>query len=294
MKPARRRLLQGLGGALLCAGLPKAAPAAQDFAALPKALWVWLKSLHELEGLSRFAGQHGFEALMIHFRKDARALMLSAQPEALAHLRSLREGGIAIYALAGEPQWAMRDAVPDTVEQLIEIERRHALFDGLHYDVEPHSLPAWRERGGRERLMHGLVRLARHTRTALPSHLKLQFALNPRHSLVSTGSADALSGLAPYVDEVALMAYRDAPQRQLEAAAPAAERLHALDIPWRMGVLSNPPREKGVSYHGLAAEAFEARMQELWAGARRLPHCRGLIFENYHSLRALLRGPSAA
>lgn len=281
--------MQAGAGLCLTWGWPGyAAPTSSSFDALPKALWVWLKSLDELEGLARFAKLHRFGALMIHFRKDARAALLDASPAHIQVLRDLRERGCACIALAGEPQWAARDALPNTVAQLLAIERRHALFDGLHYDVEPHSLPRWREPDGKADLLGGLARLAQRTREALPASMALQLALNPKHALTPMPGEAFLPRIAPYVQEVALMAYRDTPQRQVEAARLVIRELDALDVYWRMGVLSNPPKEPGVSYHGTPPDAFAQTMNELWRQIRAMPRCRGLIFENYHSLRLLL------
>ena len=85
------------------------------------------------------------------------------------------------------------------------------------------------------------------------------------------------------------MAYRDSPERQMRRAADAVARLEALRVPWRMGVLCNDSKEVGVSYFGRSANDFEAQMQVLTTALRPFPLCRGLIIENYHSLRALLQ-----
>lgn len=251
-------------------------------------MWVWLKSLEELEGLARFAVDQRFEALMIHFRKESRAALLSGKPDAVRVLHALCERGCEIHALAGEPQWAAKDELPRTVQQLLDIEGRHVLFQGLHFDVEPHSLPLWREPGGRATLMTGMATLAQRTRAALPAHMSLQLALNPKYALQPLAGGDFLGQVSSHVQEVALMAYRNTPQRQHEAAADAIARLRELRLPWRMGVLCNPPKEPGVSYHGLSSAAFEAHMARLWYATRSEALCRGLIFENYHSLRELL------
>ena len=170
------------------------------------------------------------------------------------------------------------------------MQRRHFVFDGLHLDVEPHSLAQWRRPDGQAVLMQGVADLAGRVREAMPSKLSLQLALNPKYALLElAGNEDFLDRIAPHVQEVSLMAYRDTPQRQLQAADAAMARLQNLKLPWRMGVLSNPPKEPGVSYHGQQRPAFEMHMQNLWQDLKSEPLCQGLIFENYHSLRALLQ-----
>lgn len=288
---ASRRLVLKSMVAGVCASmwaLP-ALPQSEEFRALPKAMWVWLKSIDELEALAQFAIDYRFSALMIHFRKTARAEMLAATSPALGVLRDLKTKGCACFALAGEPQWAEQSELPRTIEQLLTLQRRHAVFEGLHLDVEPHSLPLWRQSGGRAVLMQGVADLAERTRDAMPATLSLQLALNPKYALepLATGD-DFLKRITPNVQEVSLMAYRDSPQRQLQAAHAAIMRLQQLELPWRMGVLSNPPKEPGVSYHGLQSTAFTAHMRTLWDDLRAESLCHGLIFENYHSLRALL------
>ncbi len=287
----RRLLLKG-AVAGLCVGMWPSITFAQgeQFLTLPKAVWVWLKSLDELPALSRFALDYRFSALMIHFRKPARAELLDPATPALRTLRDLKSQECACFALAGEPQWAEQTRLPRTIAELLELQRRHLVFDGLHLDVEPHSLSLWRQPGGRATLMQGVADLARRAREAMPPKMSLQLALNPKYALQElAGGEDFLGRIVPHVQEVSLMAYRDTPRRQLEAADAAVARLQTLKLPWRMGVLSNPPKEPGVSYHGLQPPAFEAHMQNLWQDLKAESLCRGLIFENYHSLSKLLR-----
>ncbi|HEY9380846.1 MAG TPA: hypothetical protein VIQ01_06325 [Burkholderiales bacterium] len=287
----RRLLLKG-AVAGLCVGAWPSPTLAQDgeFRALPKAMWVWLKSLDELDALSRFALDYRFSALMIHFRKPARAELLDPALPALRILRDLKSHGCACFALAGEPQWAEQARLPRTVADLLELQRRHLVFDGLHLDVEPHSLALWRQPGGQTTLMQGVADLAQRARKAMPSKMSLQLALNPKYALQELAAGeDFLDRIAPHVQEVSLMAYRDTPPRQIQAAEAAVARLQSLKLAWRMGVLSNPPKEPGVSYHGLQRPAFEAHMQNLWQDLKSESLCQGLIFENYHSLRTLLQ-----
>lgn len=291
----RRLLLKGVAAGL-CAGMwpPQTFAQGEEFLALPKAMWVWLKSLDELDGLSRFALDYRFSALMIHFRKPARAELLDPALPALRILRDLKSQGCACFALAGEPQWAEQARLPRTIADLVELQRRHLVFDGLHLDVEPHSLALWRQPGGRAALMQGVADLVQRTREAMPSKMSLQLALNPKYALEGLARGEGfLDRIAAHIQEVSLMAYRDTPQRQIQAAQAAIARLQSLRLPWRMGVLSNPPKEPGVSYHGLQRPAFEAHMQQLWQELKSEPLCQGLIFENYHSLRTLLQ-PAAS
>ena len=287
---ASRRLFLGGIAVALSGGLwsHRASAHNGDFRALPKALWVWLKSLNELPELSQFAVDHRFDALMIHFRDSSRTELLEGRTSAIRILRELKGKNCLCYALAGEPQWATQSTIPRSIGQLLEINRRHALFDGLHLDVEPHSLPAWRQPDGRAALMRGMADFAVRMRQTLPENMKLQLAVHPKNALQSMGDQDFLERVASHVQEIALMAYRDTPQRQQRAAKDAILRLQQLKLSWRMGVLSNPPKEPGVSYHGLQPAVFATRMQELWGVLKSAPQCRGLIFENYHSLRGLL------
>lgn len=288
-RASRRFFLGGIAVALSSGLWPTHASAQnKEFRALPKALWVWLKSLNELPNLSHFAVDHRFDALMIHFRDPSRTELLEGSTSAIRILRELKGKNCLCYALAGEPQWATQSTIPNSIAQLLEINRRHSLFDGLHLDVEPHSLPAWRQPGGRVALMRGLADFSVRMRDTLPENMKLQLAVHPKNALQTMDNQDFLERVAPHVQEIALMAYRDTPQRQQRAAKDAISRLQQLKLPWRMGVLTNPPKEPGVSYHGLQPAIFAAHMQELWSALKSAPQCRGLIFENYHSLRGLL------
>lgn len=288
-RASRRRFLGGMAVGLWAALCPIRSIATQEeFRALPKALWVWLKSLQELPDLARFAMDYRFDALMLHLRENSRTALIGGAADSIGILRELKRNNCACYALAGEPQWVMESATPLSITQLLEINRRHALFDGLHLDVEPQSLPAWRQAGGRSLLMGEMADFVIRLRDKLPGDLKLQLAVHPKHALQPLGDQDFLGRIAPHVQEVALMAYRNKPARQYHAAKGAISRLEELRLPWRMGVLSNPPKEPGVSYHGLQRDVFEARMHELLGTIKSASQCRGLIFENYHSLRRLL------
>ena len=288
---ARRLLLRGMAAGLV-GGMwsPRIFAQSDEFIALPKAMWVWLKSLDELGQLSQFALAHGFSALMIHFGKVARAKMRDPESPALRILRDLKLQGCDCFALAGEPQWAQRAELPNAIIELLELQRQHIVFDGLHLDVEPHSLPQWRQPGGSAVLMRGMADLAIRTRDAMPSKMSLQLALNPKHAVQPLADGGSFFGrIAPHVQEVALMAYRDTPRRQLKAANDAAVQLRKLGLPWRMGVLTSSTEEVGVSYYGLPSESFEAQMHELWRELTLERQCQGLSFENYHSMRTMLR-----
>lgn len=294
---SRRATLGVLGGVavapLLAAG---AAHGADDaFRRIAKAAWVWRIDLPGLPRLGDFAAVHGISRLALAFREPEREALLGGASSALRDgVQALRSRGIAVVALTGDPEWPRRPRLmPRSLATLIEIQRRHRVFDGLHLDVEPHSLADWRAGGAaRTALMVGMIGFVETVRRAAPGW-PLEAAVHPQYARLTLPSAAGfMQELIARTDAVALMAYRDDPARQLRFAGPSIDIFERARKPWRLGVLVHADKEKGVSYWGrgrgavLAAAADLDRLIRTRSGGA--PAYRGLMFEHAAGLAAML------
>jgi hypothetical protein len=94
------------------------------------------------------------------------ARTLSRAAEWRAFIADAHRRGIRVEALDGEPAWALKafhagplgvvDAIIDYNARVKPDER----FDGIHFDIEPYLLIAWRSPRSREQLLRELLELA--------------------------------------------------------------------------------------------------------------------------------------
>jgi hypothetical protein len=100
-----------------------------------------------------------------------------------------------------------------------------------------------------------------------------------------------LEALCHTLQSVSLMAYRNRPAATISWSQASIEIFERMRKPWRSGILVHSSREANISYAGRAQPAFIADMVALdrqLHGLSSSSSYRGLIFEDYKGLRAIL------
>lgn len=291
--PSRRAVLIGGGAAATLWPPAVTASSGESFAQIEKSVWVWRIEVDGLPALADFATAHGIRRVLLSFRAPARAALMAGEAAALRQMEAFRARGIAAGALTGDPSWPTRpNHMPRSLEEWIGVQERRRLFDFLHLDVEPHSLPAWRTGGAaRETLMRGMLDFLGNVRDRI-GEWPLDAALHPQYArLELTGGRNFMVGLLERLDSVALMAYRDDAARLADLALPSIRLFEEHARPWRLGILVHADKEAGVSYwrtsrtHLVGEMNRLLRLVEQRSAPRRF---QGLVFEDFDGLRTIL------
>lgn len=175
-----------------------------------------------------------------------------------ACVAALRDHGIRVSALGGDPSWVDGDGALRWMERAVGA----LAFDGVHLDIEPWGTPSWP--GNEERMLAGLERAVREVaaHTELPVEVDLAPWLAHRHP-------DAFTRIASAADAVTLMAYRDRAADILAVSQPARELLREAGIPYRIGVETGPVRPPAPTaretFAGDGRAAMESALDEVAA-----------------------------
>lgn len=293
---SRRTFLGMLAGAPF-AVVRNTASASSNSAAfhdLQKAMWVWKVDIDHLDALGAFVKEAGIHTTLLSLPAGMRADLMAGDVTALSHLRALREGGLSLGALTGDPSWvASPQRMPQSLDQILRAAAGNkTLFDRVSLDVEPNTLPAWHNSVGQKALMESTIAFYDAVR-ASANHIPIDAALNSAFAkLHLPDGQNFLEALARRLDSISIMAYRDNPEGTIKRAASAIALIEHVGIPWRLGVLVHASPESGTSFVGAGRGAFEADMIALNDMVHRegpSAHYRGLIFEDYHGLTKILR-----
>jgi hypothetical protein len=260
------------------------------FTKITKAVWVWKDRILAPDELASFCERYQFAVLFLYLTPQAGAALLSGAVNVQKVMASLRSGGRRVYACVGEPDWVIDPVrLPDHLA-LAARAVSTGLLDGLHLDVEPHALPAWRDPSSRAPLLTGTVKLLDLVRSALPD-ADIDAAVNPSFATVPYHGESFLTALARRLTSISIMSYRDSVSETIKRATPSIREISRLGRRWRLGVLVDPnPDEPGTSWSGRSASSLEAAMDELDGILKSQFSSRGysgLAFEGYDGLKLI-------
>jgi hypothetical protein len=260
------------------------------FTKISKAVWVWKDRILAPDDLASFCERYQFGVLFLYLTPQAGEALLSGADNAQKVMASLRIGGRRVYACVGEPDWVID---PVRLPEHLALAARAVstgVFDGLHLDVEPHALPAWRDPGTRAPLLTGTVKLLDLVRSALPD-ADIDAAVNPSFATVPYLGESFLTALVRRLTSISIMSYRDSVSETIKRAMPSIGEISRLGRRWRLGVLVDPnPDEPGTSWSHRSASSLEAAMDELDGILRSHFSSRGysgLAFEGYDGLKLI-------
>jgi len=123
----------------------------------PRGTWVWSKASwfepSARDTLFNFLKRHGLSVILVQIHTDYSGskpkLLYPEQLSAL--LQRASQEGVVVHALDGDPTFVYAPAREKLVGQIGAIDEfnstqpANARFVGVHYDIEPYLLPAWRK-----------------------------------------------------------------------------------------------------------------------------------------------------
>ena len=119
-------------------------------------------------------------------------------------LREAHERGFIVHGVVTDTSWldpSKRSAVSERIQEIVALP-----FDGLHVDIEPHTMDEWEDQ--QELLTERFIDLLAHFRSSVPGSWQLSVAL------VSTFPETALARISSLVDRVGVMVYGiESPER---------------------------------------------------------------------------------
>jgi len=194
-------------------------------------MWTWSDvSPKDLVG---HASTHGFDRLYV-FVSDGPGREEKSRLRRMGQLADA--AGIELWALAGEPRWALHPA------QAVAWQH-HALqvgvFVGTHLDVEPYALPAWDD--DRDQVVRGYLDMLSRLQaaSALPLHADVPFW----YDTIDSGDQTLADSVLERVDGVTVMSYRDTATGQnslWDVARDMVRRGDAAGVPVELAVETNP------------------------------------------------------
>lgn len=302
----RRHFCAVIGGLTGAAALSpaRAALAANErlrrFAELPKAVWVWRTSLNALPTLSDDLARWGVRTVYISVPATDWIVGQTDPARATEGIAQLRAAVGSVYLAGGDPWWSRpdpqdRSTLPKGVERLFDIAQRAGPVAGIALDVEPQTLPMWKQ-GDRAGLARGYVSLMKNAHAAARSiGVRLCASVHPSHA--STPDPDLpdetmFSRTLRHVDHVVTMAYRRNVTLGIRFAAPLIHTLARSSVDWHFGITAQDgPEAEMISYAGVDRDTFRLDMMNLDAQLRASPAgrtFRGIAVHHYAVARDLL------
>jgi hypothetical protein len=288
----RSSFLCATAGLIAAAALPVAAQTAPA----KRSLWIWQTPLSESAGIAAFAAANKFDTLFLSVPKEDRGALEAGDASASSALKTLRSAGRTLYLTAGDPAWVekSRSEVPTTIRKLLEANRDKNLFDGLALDIEPHTLPDWKDGSNKDTLAHNYIALLALIRAqAVAQNVPVLATVHPTYAKYNPPGAYAASLLqraARAVDATDLMAYRNAEATLESFGGEAMQQLGTVGKPWWLGVSTHTNSPAGTSYASLPANSFFPSIDRTAADlAKRYgTSFQGIAVEDYRNTRTLL------
>src|SRR5262249_37648100 len=111
--------------------LSRAASDPEHFRRLPKSVWVWNTEADGLSALSDFAHRWNIGRVLLGLRAATLDRLVAGDPNTQGAIERMREAGIEVVALTGDPSWVEHGDMPRSITRLLEFTSRRELFHGL-------------------------------------------------------------------------------------------------------------------------------------------------------------------
>lgn len=221
------------------------------------AAWVWLDDREpgNAEMLAGFAGARGAREVFVSVPwrgPDQRVVETVA---------AMRRAGLRVSALGGSGEWAKQ---PQLAREWSVRATAGGLFDDMHLDIEPWTLPNWPASGAA--LLAGLAQATALVRATTGLSVDVDLAPHLAHTHPA-GFAEVVAS----ADAVTLMSYRDTVQDVLAVSTQARRSLTRLGRRYRLAVDTLPSGDLGTSFAGRSRcemELVVAGIGELLRGER--------------------------
>ena len=256
------------------AGLPPAAPGT-------RAMWLW-DNREDPAGVVGFAGVRGVQEIFVYV--DAAVLTDGSLPR-LRRMKQLADvAGVRLTALNGDPSWAV-DHAPALAWQKAVV--RTGLFTGLHLDVEPYALPAWKTNlQATAKAYLGLLDKLRALST-LPIDADVPFW----YGQYRVGTLNLANEVLKRVAAITVMSYRDTgvgPNSILDVSRDWLVRGSAAGKRVRLGAETGPLPDCGYcTFAGKGATALGNELAEVDAATRTTYSFGGIAVHHYSAWKNL-------
>ena len=288
-------------------------------------MWVWhlkyIRDQNEQDGLIQFCQQHGINRVLmqIHFEPYTAEL---GHPK-LRHPKGLRRfldqanrAGIAVEALDGQPGMGLDKKRSEALAKLDAILAfnkdlpGNARFSGVHYDIEPYTLPQWntpqRDEIMRQYLeFHDTARSKVHRHSpvmtlaaSIPFWYDHKTTDKDRCVLEYDGQVKNFhQHIQDVTDYVAIMSYRceaegdDSISSHVQSEVDYAQRINRFACAGMETIQLNDTPD--ITFYGLPPKRFwsqKERVDELFEG---YDGFGGVMVHDYQGFRRLLETPLA-
>lgn len=221
-----------------------------------KALWIWdfyeaASDSNKITQLLQFSADHDFNLLFIGTRRT-----LSDQPAQYEELITrAHEQGIRVFALVGRANWALERYHREALEELNQVlsfnkSYPSSKFDGIQYDIEPHTLREFKTKRGSVSYQYIQV-LKKIAKTIDSSDDNLEYnaaipfwyATGENPVIVKTGGEKKPLSyfVLDIVDTVTIMAYRDTAEKQIRSSITEINNAAKKGKKIYIGVETSPP-----------------------------------------------------
>ncbi len=255
------------------------------------AMWIWKDRVLNPEGIGKFSRRNSIDTLFLYITPDSCRALLNKDPSALTAIAEMKGENRKIFALVGEPDWSWGvSEIPVHVSLIINILKHSSIFDGIQFDIEPHSLVDWGSEDSRTKLMDGLIQFYKFIRERA-ENIHIEVTINPSYSGLYMGSRSFLERILEHVDAISIMAYRKGIDRAIEWASPSIQIAEDNNKSWRMG-LSVDDEEPDISWRNLNPSELKAVTEELRETLRHRWHSGmflGIVYHDYDGLKKLLK-----
>lgn len=265
-------------GLLVAAVHRRPPPLAPETSVAPpgtRAMWLWERE--RPEAVVGWAVANSVTTIFAYY--DPRADVTD-----LTRLRALcDDAGIALDALGGEPAWTTDHAA---ALGWARAAAATGLFRGLHVDVEPYLLPAWKEQQAALvprllELLDALVLLGP------PVELDVPFWL----PTVQAGGVNLADAVLARVDGITVMSYRNTAtggNSMIGVADDLLRRAGRAAKPARLGAETQALGDCAYcTFHGGTRSAMRDTLRAVDSAAQRYPAFEGIAVHQYDTWMAL-------
>jgi hypothetical protein len=273
-----------------------------------KAVWVWdfyeaASDSNQITKLLQFLNEQDINLLFIGTRRT-----LPDQPATYEELiRRAHEEGIRVFALVGRSEWALEGHHREALAELQQVlsfnaSRPASAFDGIQYDIEPHTLPEYKTKRGSVNYQY--LQVLKKIAGAIDASgdpmefnaaIPCWYATGENPVIVETGGErKALSYFVlDIVDTVSLMAYRDTAERQIRASLAEADYAAKLGKKIYIGAETSPPNgstiPNEITYFNKGSYYLNQQIQAIIYFYSNHAGFGGIAIHNYPMYRALMQ-----
>lgn len=176
-----------------------------------RGVYIWSKTFEDYsrKTLLDRAAHFGCREIFLSYPK-------SMDPAAaFLFLRDAHARGFIVHGVVTDTSWldpSKRSAVTERIQEIVALP-----FDGLHVDIEPHTMDEWEDQ--QDLLTERFIDLLAHFRSSVPGNWQLSVALMP------TFPETALARIYSLVDRVGAMIYGiESPERIIVKLNPFLKR----------------------------------------------------------------------